>query len=158
MLNILDVLTGEDDSNTKGKAFNNKRSREDRYEEEATGTQLLAGSFGFALDRVKKQFTPSFITRFKQSKIYTENVADAEMYVYMSIHVYTYIYTYIIIHKNVYTYMYAYIYTCIYIYVFMYIYINIFIYMYIYIYVYIYIYLCMYIYAYVIYAYIRIYV
>jgi hypothetical protein len=101
MINILDVLTGENDGNPKGKDFNNKRSREDRYEEEATGTQLLAGSFGFALDRVKKQFTPSFITRFKQSKIYTENVADAEMYVYMSMYVYIFI--------HIYTYTYIYI-------------------------------------------------
>jgi hypothetical protein len=78
--NIFDVITGENDGNAKGKTdFNNKRSREDRYEEEATGTQMIAGSLGFALDRVKKQFTPSFITRFKQSKVYTENVADAEM-------------------------------------------------------------------------------
>ena len=53
--------------------------REDRYQEEVSKTDMLTGEIGQLFVNVKKKFTPGFLNRFKQSKVYTEVVAEAEV-------------------------------------------------------------------------------
>lgn len=56
-----------------------KRSREDRYEENVSKTDVLAGEIGQLFVNVKKRLTPGFLTRLKQSKVYTEVISEAEV-------------------------------------------------------------------------------
>ena len=56
-----------------------KRDREDRYQEDVSKADMLAGEMGQLYLKVKNKLTPGFLTRFKQSRVYTEIIAEAEM-------------------------------------------------------------------------------
>ena len=49
------------------------------YDDDGTELGTLVGELGNYYSKLKTQFTPAFFTRIKQSKVYTEIIAETEV-------------------------------------------------------------------------------
>lgn len=54
-------------------------NRTSRYDNDAGNLSTLAEEVVNYYCKIKTQLTPAFLTRIKQSKVYTETIAETEM-------------------------------------------------------------------------------